>query len=428
MKLKKAFSLALGFVLALALVACGNNPSSRPQSEPEPPAANDFPAAYVTTQQQKETINSLTRVNAEGTFYRLEYTADYKLDALLEADISDLTGLVGWTRGNLLDMSAEGGQVNAGGGCSAFVAINADGELIFGRNYDYVQNAQNILVHCSPEGGYESVSIAAGGWLYTYDDSGNPIILDDGKTDLSMLVSAPYLLMDGMNEKGVVICVLTVDGAGTVQSDAGKHSIQTTTALRLVLDRAADVPEAIGLLKQYNMNASIKTKNFHFFIADAKGNYGVIEYSPQGEMKYSTDADGNFRNLFTQTEVDYDEHLVTNFYTLFPSAEYGFDDGQHGLSRYLVLSQEIADAQGRFTEDAAMSALGDVYQDFGETATHETQWSVVYNPTDMTAKICPRVEQSDKKEKFYSAEYDFSFRAEFEDSGEITFTARTLDK
>ena len=325
---------------------------------------------------------------------------------------------------SLLAKKTQKAETNAGGACSAFVAVNDKGDLIFARNYDYVQNAQNILVHCAPENGYESVSIAAGGWLYTADENGKPIVLDDGKTDLSMLIAAPYLLMDGMNEKGVVICVLTVDGAGTVQADPEKQNMQTTTAMRLVLDRAASVPEAIALLKQYNMNASIKTKNFHFFIADSTGNYGIIEYAPTGEMKYSTDAGGNFRNLFTEAEPDYKQHLVTNFYRLFPAAEYGFDDGQHGLDRFEILSAEITAAEGHFTEDEAMTALGMAYQDFGETATHETQWSVVYNPTDMTAKICPRVNQTDLKDAFYAKEYDFDFKAEFEDTGKITHTVQ----
>ena len=307
-----------------------------------------------------------------------------------------------------------------GGACSAFVAVNPDGEVIFARNYDYVQNAQNILVHCAPEGGYESVSMAAGGWLYANDSEGLPIQLGDGKTDLSMLVAAPYLLMDGMNEKGLMICVLTVDGAGTVQQVDGRHSIQTTTAMRLVLDRAANVPEALALLNQYNMNASIRVKNFHFFLADAEGNYGILEYSPDGEMRFSTDENGAYLNVFTGET--YDQRFVTNFYRLFPAAENGFDDGQHGLDRCEILSARIAAAQDRFSETEAMRLLSEVYQDFGETATHETQWSLVYNPTARTALICPRVAQSDQIDAFYQTVYAFDLSAEFDDAGSITYT------
>ena len=417
MQRKRLLSAALCMLLLLATTACGTKKNSLPETK--------YPAAYITSAEQADTVNSLTRINEQGTFYQLEYTADYQLDKLLEADISDLAGLVGWVRSTLLSTGAEPAKANAGGACSAFAAANDDGELLFARNYDYVQNAQNILVHCRPEGENESVSIAAGGWLFTTDDAGNEIKLDDGKTDLSLLMAAPYLLMDGMNEKGVVICVLTVDGDGTVQQDPGKRRMQTTPAMRLVLDRAASVPEAIELLQQYNMNASIKVKNFHFFIADASGNYGIIEYSPTGEMKYSQTESGAYRNLFHETEPDYEERLVTNFYRLFPADEYGFDDGEHGLDRFEILSQALTDAKGYFNEDEAMDTLSLAYQDVGESATHETQWSVVYNPTDMTAKICPRVAATDQKDAFYATEYDFDFQAEFADTGAITYTAIT---
>ena len=416
---KLCLSLLLAVLLALPAVACGAKPNSAGKTT--------YPAAAITTPEQADTINSLKRLNEEGTFYQMDYTADYDLDGLLEADVANLEGLMGWVQSTLLSADAKAAKGNMGSGCSAFAGINADGELIFARNYDYVQNAQNILVHCNPKDGYESASLAAGGWLYTNDADGNFVTLDDGKTDLSMLVAAPYLLMDGMNEKGVVMCVLTLDGSGTVQNEPGRHSIQTTTAMRLVLDRAASVPEAIELLKQYNMKASISVKNFHFFIADAAGNYGIIEYSPEGEMRYSANERGDCCNLLSAPEADFDQRFVTNFYCLFPSAEYRFDDGQHGLDRYEVLQREMENARGHFTEEEAMTVLGEVYQDFGATATHETQWSVVYNPTKMTAKICPRVVQTDLKDAFYATAYEFDFMAEFKDSGTITHTVSHHD-
>ena len=71
--------------------------------------------------------------------------------------------------------------------------------------------------------------------------------LNDGTTDLSMAAFFPYLLMDGMNEKGLAMSVLKLRGDPTLQ-DTGKNKISTTVALRLVLDRAATVDEALALL------------------------------------------------------------------------------------------------------------------------------------------------------------------------------------
>ena len=261
---------------------------------------------------------------------------------------------------------------------------------------------------------------------FPFRDDGTPILLDDGQTDVSMLVAAPYLLMDGMNEKGLMVAVLTVDGAGTVQAEPGRHSMQTTTALRLALDRAASVPEAIELWKNYNMNASIKEKNFHFFMADAQGHFAVVEYAPDGEMKYSLDDGGAIPNLFADTPPSYLSRLVTNFYSLFPAATYAFDDGERGLDRFTALLADIEAREGRYGEDDMLAALRLVYQDFGHSATHETQWSVVYNPNALTAIICPRVNQTDHVDAFYTTAYHFAFADAFQNGGAITCTETAL--
>ena len=97
--------------------------------------ATTLPAAYLMTDAQADTINSLARVNEAGTFYQLAYTADYRLDDLLAADISDLPSLIGWVKGNLLATGAPSARLNVGGGCSAFVGLDGD-MLLYGRNYD----------------------------------------------------------------------------------------------------------------------------------------------------------------------------------------------------------------------------------------------------------------------------------------------------
>lgn len=65
-------------------------------------------------------------------------------------------------------------------------------------------------------------------------------------------LAAPYLPFDGINEKGVAIALLAVPEA-EVSYSADKVTLSTTTAIRLVLDKAANVDEAIDLLKQYNI-------------------------------------------------------------------------------------------------------------------------------------------------------------------------------
>ena len=62
-------------------------------------------------------------------------------------------------------------------------------------------------------------------------------------------MALPYLMMDGINEDGFAISVLKLDGKPTLQQDPGKKKIFTTVAMRMLLDRASTVDQAISMLK-----------------------------------------------------------------------------------------------------------------------------------------------------------------------------------
>ena len=64
----------------------------------------------------------------------------------------------------------------------------------------------------------------------------------------------------------------------------GKIPITTTTAVRLLLDRAATVDEALDLLARYDMHHAIGSA-FHFHIADASGTSAVVEWDPDGAAR-----------------------------------------------------------------------------------------------------------------------------------------------
>ena len=115
-----------------------------------------------------------------------------------------------------------------------------DGAYLMGRNYDFKNNTSAMLVHAAPKDGYASVAFAA---LDNVKANAADASL---KSKLSCL-AAPFLCLDGVNEKGMAIAVLTLDSEPTRQS-TGKQTIATTLAIRLVLDRAATTEEAVQLL------------------------------------------------------------------------------------------------------------------------------------------------------------------------------------
>ena len=58
--------------------------------------------------------------------------------------------------------------------------------------------------------------------------------------------------MDGMNEAGFAVSVLHLDGKPTQQASTGKK-LTTTLALRMMLDHAKTVDEALKILDGYDL-------------------------------------------------------------------------------------------------------------------------------------------------------------------------------
>ena len=140
------------------------------------------------------------------------------------------------------------------------------------------------------------------------------------ETQMRLLsVAAPFAPMDGMNEKGLCVAVLMIQDRPGFQQDTGRPDLTTTTAVRLLLDKAADVEEAVDLLSQYDMHASAGMM-VHFALADATGHSVVVEYI-DNEM------------VVTETEV------VTNYY-LSPGEKYGIGTEESKI-RYTMLEDML---------------------------------------------------------------------------------------
>lgn len=60
-----------------------------------------------------------------------------------------------------------------------------------------------------------------------------------------------------MNEAGLAVSVNMIQDSATIEQNTNKPDITTTTAIRLLLNKAANVEEALELLRQYDMHASM---------------------------------------------------------------------------------------------------------------------------------------------------------------------------
>ena len=233
-------------------------------------------------------------------------------------------------------------------GCSTLSVAGQEGGYLFGRNFDW-ENCNAMIISSKPENGYASVStvntdfIQAGG-------------LDTSKLpDQIQAIVGLYAPLDGMNEKGLAVSVNMIQDSDTISQDTGKSDITTTTAVRLLLDQAATVQEAIELLNQYDLHASMGMM-VHFAIADVEGNSVTVEYV-ENEMSV------------VETSV------VTNFY-LTEGEKYGIGTEQ-SHKRYNTLLDTLQE-KTIMTETDVRDALDSVSKhNFGEFES--TEWSMVMN-------------------------------------------------
>ena len=229
-------------------------------------------AALVLFRNELRSLMSLEKVDKYG-MYQMTYYGDYGFDEFLEVGARNDADIGAFVTKRLL----KGLPINlgvTGDGCTAFVVKNESGDILFGRNFDFLY-APSLQLYTAPNNGYASVStvnLAFAG--YSGDN------LPDGSFFNTFLtLAAPFLPFDGMNEKGLAIALLAVPKA-EVPYNPDKITLNTTTAIRLVLDKAATVEEAIELLKQYNIYFSGGIE-CHYLIADASGHSVIVEYVNQ---------------------------------------------------------------------------------------------------------------------------------------------------
>ncbi len=92
-------------------------------------------------------------------------------------------------------------------------------------------------------------------------------------SDETIIIAALYAPLDGMNEKGLCVAVNMIQDS----QSSGKPDIITTTAVRMLLNKAATTNEAVELLKLYDFHASMDYM-VHLSVADSTGKSVVIEY------------------------------------------------------------------------------------------------------------------------------------------------------
>ena len=297
--------------------------------------------------------NSIEKL--EDGLYSMEFTGDYGFNEFLaQGGAASDNGVADYLTSFLSHgFYKNESKVETGSfGCSTIYTQDADGTYYFGRNYDWAE-CQAMIVHTKPKNGYESFSTCCMDFL-GFEDGYAP---DGSMMERMQGIAAVYVPLDGMNSEGLVVADLMAGDTEETHQQTGKTPLTTTTAIRLLLDKAANVDEAIRLLRQYDMHSSNKMAH-HLSIADATGKSVVVEYV-DGEM------------LVTETKV------VTNHY-LSNCKKQGVGSEQ-SHKRYDTLAAVTSPADAEKVRGLLESVA---QKNFPQAADgyEKTMWSIVYCP------------------------------------------------
>lgn len=296
----------------------------------------------------------------EGVFIA-EYKGDYGFESYLRdgggSSIQNLQEYLHKFLSCYIEPNNEAPQIRRG--CSTVSATTPDGRPVFGRNYDW-EKGKVIIVHTVPEKGYESVSTTALDFL-NYGEDWEPI----GFTSKMMSLAAIYIPVDGMNEKGLVVADLTSGDNEETSQDNGLTDITTTSAIRMMLDYAASVDEALWLLEKCDMHSDAGVAH-HFAISDRTGKSVVVEY---------------IDNKMVVSDAD----VVTNHY-LTPGEKYGTGSEKSHL-RYERLTDNLSGNGGILDYKEMKEALKSVSQSNTDSEYALTAWSNIYHMDNRTMEI-----------------------------------------
>lgn len=306
--IRRLYALILLSGLFIVLSAC-QQPSPAPASTPD----SSF----------KQLEFGALRQISDYPLYELHYTGSTGLD-------------------DVLKKNAPSGSQFSPFACSVFAVPGVDGQALLGRNFDWDLHPA-LLLFTDPPDALASVSMVDISYL-GYSREKTPL------QDPAALQRAPFLPFDGMNEAGLAVGMMAVNHAEG-GSDPAKTTLEDLDLIRLWLDRAHDVPEAIQLLADYNIR--FEEVPLHYLVADASGAAALVEFVDGKPVVQYGRANGL---------------VSTNFIV----AEEKPEGANSSCERYNRMVTVLEGSAGKLDAPQGLTLLKEVSQP-------TTRWSVVYN-------------------------------------------------
>ncbi len=320
-------------------------------------------AFYILRADSLRAMMSVEQLEVCANAYSMEYDGSYGFNDFLRqggasSDEELMEFLSGQFSGGLIEMP-QLTQTDAqclDGMLTARDSLSLRGVLT-GHSFHNSKELMTMVVTTWSTKGMETVSVANLNWL-GYTPYSPPDIFNRYAA-----LAALYLPMSGMNNCGLAVAALEVSDAPAPVRDTERPDLTVTTAVRLLLDKADYVDEAVALLEKFDIFPSCG-RDYHLAISDSEGSSVVVEWV-DGAMVVTRSPCA--ANGFPSASEKTDERLLSLYRAHF---KYGGD----------MTASQVMDAMQRVSPDGdgwiAIYDIGNYSASFCFDGDYEKQLAV----------------------------------------------------
>ena len=256
-------------------------------------------------------------------------------------------------------------------GCSMFQCRPDSGTTLLGRNFDH-KYSELLAAWCYPDSGYASLCFIPMNQLGFTEQKRFEA---EDPQQKRRLLSSPVTAIEGMNEKGVVITLASLEPQ-TLVADPAKEPRFLIHLVREILDHAGTLDQAVAIASRYNIfDNGRDIISHHIFLADPTGGSAVLEWK-----------DGQMQVLPSGPNPQ----IVTNT----PMINVPESNRRDSCRRYRTLANTLDQPGGGFGWQEGINALQRTAQYNvlfileGERWRVSTQWSAVFDLARREVYVC----------------------------------------
>jgi penicillin V acylase-like amidase (Ntn superfamily) len=243
-------------------------------------------------------------------------------------------------------------------GCTTFF-INKNGQLVFGRNYDWVTDAGMV---CKNHRGMSKTSFQ--------EPEGTTINWVSKYGSLTFNQYGKEFPTGGMNEKGLVVELMWLEGSKYPKPDR-RATLNVLQWIQFQLDNCATIDEVIATDQQIRI--STYNPPLHYLVADADGQAATIEFL-NGKMVVHKGKDLPIPVL---TNTDYASSLkaVQHAGIMDGKKSAGFND--NSLERFAKACTMVKEFHQKDSRQPVIDFSFDILKSVSQEGW--TRWSIVYD-------------------------------------------------